>query len=1207
MTLSELATFFGPIGQFRLDSVNAIQGRAFSDDDPVLLTPQDGRSFLVETYVNGHPSGIHYTFATATDKEAEQLRRHLQGSYLARIHKVSEGSITVAALATPSLDLDNESIDIACGKGELMQISKRGSELFNNYCYEHGDKTYFVMGKISALAKKDSDGLGDSDAEDDPNATIEQRTKKSNFTLCGLSGRIDVNVKRRKDLGDCDEEPESELDEIFYADKQVKGRADRARYVFSLTGKRFVFVNYTKAAIAAKAQQVLLKDTDGLGRYLSLWKQYNNLEERYVNDLFDHAGTLKAEIVSDPRSDGKTLFRFNVLGRHDDYVKFVTSYEKLGKENQIRVKIPDALPGVKDFIADVDSYPSFSSTEQYFFLRINNPKFSISKAQYVEIEMSRQAFDLMFERREIAINTLAEGKAANHWLPLILSGKNHPLPGSSNKRLTLSLETSRRTFGIHGPTPSQRKAIEAAINTPDIAIIQGPPGTGKSTVIQAIESILSSNSNNKAVYFGKNLVTAYQNDAVDNVAEKLTTLYGFPAMAFMRRDSSDTFDIRRKEWVSSLTKKIQIRNPNSVALTYTRESYIRFLNHRRTYAADTFTYAEDLTFLYTLKSLLMSDPEAEQRDRLSEFLCGDTKELIALMTQNQIAALKNIASAANKDIIDVIQNQNGEIINNHSVEELQLLRKEASSAFSMLSYRCPKSLIDEKQEEQLASLIERAARESLNTSGLNYSRYYASLWNLPLSQVAYEDNGKATVDETIYRLKNYSPAFYNQYKAQIDRLESHYAVTPIDFPTVAKEVCALMAAVVPSRSYSVPVDFNKEIEEFLENVMHNDTNIDPIDRAIADFIISLHGSESEVDQSIIEFSSTIVATHQKVDSKEVVLRKAKTENKDFYENVIVDEAARSSPPDLLIPLVRAAKKIILVGDQNQLPQLINEEIYNKLDDSNGGFVDKSLLKKSMFEHLIDICLEYEKMDGMTRVVRLNEQFRMPKTLGDFIGRNFYAFDMSGKKIEGTPLVTCTLPSKFPIGIKELENCSMGFVDCPGEREAQDYSKSKYRKEEARQIAIRLKRYFEESEYLGKRAPKFAVMAFYRRQIEEIYRELENVGIASRSGTNAYEIKDEYASRIMVGTVDSFQGRQYDVVLVSMTRNPNIGSGRKKGGFGFLRSMNRQCVALSRAKRCCILFASRDAFDKRIAEEQIPALYDFYKTCVNKEAPDAKEL
>ena len=34
--------------------------------------------------------------------------------------------------------------------------------------------------------------------------------------------------------------------------------------------------------------------------------------------------------------------------------------------------------------------------------------------------------------------------------------------------------------------PQQIRALDMAINTPDIALIQGPPGTGKTTVIKAI-------------------------------------------------------------------------------------------------------------------------------------------------------------------------------------------------------------------------------------------------------------------------------------------------------------------------------------------------------------------------------------------------------------------------------------------------------------------------------------------------------------------------------------------------------------------------------------------------------------------------------------------------------------------------------------------------------------------------------------------------
>ena len=41
------------------------------------------------------------------------------------------------------------------------------------------------------------------------------------------------------------------------------------------------------------------------------------------------------------------------------------------------------------------------------------------------------------------------------------------------------------------PTPRQMRALEAALHTPDIALIQGPPGTGKTRVIAALQALLA--------------------------------------------------------------------------------------------------------------------------------------------------------------------------------------------------------------------------------------------------------------------------------------------------------------------------------------------------------------------------------------------------------------------------------------------------------------------------------------------------------------------------------------------------------------------------------------------------------------------------------------------------------------------------------------------------------------------------------------------
>ncbi len=44
-----------------------------------------------------------------------------------------------------------------------------------------------------------------------------------------------------------------------------------------------------------------------------------------------------------------------------------------------------------------------------------------------------------------------------------------------------------------------------------------------------------------------------------------------------------------------------------------------------------------------------------------------------------------------------------------------------------------------------------------------------------------------------------------------------------------------------------------------------------------------------------------------------------------YEFVIVDEAARVSPRDLMVPMAQG-KRIILVGDHRQLPHIVDDDV-----------------------------------------------------------------------------------------------------------------------------------------------------------------------------------------------------------------------------------------------------------------------------------------
>ena len=107
-----------------------------------------------------------------------------------------------------------------------------------------------------------------------------------------------------------------------------------------------------------------------------------------------------------------------------------------------------------------------------------------------------------------------------------------------------------------------------------------------------------------------------------------------------------------------------------------------------------------------------------------------------------------------------------------------------------------------------------------------------------------------------------------------------------------------------------------------------------------------------------------------------------------FRTVIVDEAARSNPLDLLIPMSRAERRIVLVGDHRQLPHLLEPDVEREIEQS-AQRETRSALRQSLFEKLFTDLREREKRDGIKRTVTLNQQYRMHPLLGRFVSEQFY--------------------------------------------------------------------------------------------------------------------------------------------------------------------------------------------------------------------------
>ena len=82
------------------------------------------------------------------------------------------------------------------------------------------------------------------------------------------------------------------------------------------------------------------------------------------------------------------------------------------------------------------------------------------------------------------------------------------------------------------------------------------------------------------------------------------------------------------------------------------------------------------------------------------------------------------------------------------------------------------------------------------------------------------------------------------------------------------------------------------------------------------------------------------------------------------------------------------------------------------------------------------------------------------------------------------------------------------------------------------------------EFLDGDAAKVVVLSPYARQVKRIEGALRRAGVAD----------------VVVGSVDSFQGQEADVVVFSATRS------NERGALGFVRDPRRLNVALTRAKR-----------------------------------------
>jgi hypothetical protein len=471
---------------------------------------------------------------------------------------------------------------------------------------------------------------------------------------------------------------------------------------------------------------------------------------------------------------------------------------------------------------------------------------------------------------------------------------------------------------------------------------------------------------------------------------------------------------------------------------------------------------------------------------------------------------------------------------------------------------------------------------------------------LRTDSIAFGDDGARNASRAQVRLKNLG--LFNDATHRVLTQAAEW--TSDNAPPFLAELKSLQDALIdqlsaakPSGAPLVNADLERllpEIVDALHSTARESTGGE--DAVLYEYLNDLENDIDGVRDAVRDYTVVLAATCQQ--SVGFQMSQAKGENT-VFANVIVDEAARANPLDLFIPMSRAERRIILVGDHRQLPHVLEPDIETQLEHSVAEETSDAL-RRSLFQRLFQAMKEREAKDGIKRTVTLDQQYRMHPILGSFVSDTFY-----GPYGEGF-----ASPRKAEEFVHDLPGYAgrvAAWVDMPLSRGREHGGQSKRRTAEADWIAKEVERLA-----TARRDLSFGVISFYAAQADEVLRAMEKRGISEPLDDGSHRIKDAWREtrgtdgrlieRLRVGTVDAFQGKEFDVVFLSMTRSNDLPitderSLRRK--FGHLMLENRLCVAMSRQQRLLIVVGDAAMLRGEASEKVLRGLVAFHDLCGGK--------